>query len=63
MKKAPFPYVPPDLVRALEEAFPDKLPQDPTITPAEFAALIGRQSVIRFLQHRLDQQEQPHRSL
>jgi hypothetical protein len=63
MKKVPFPFVPPDLVKALEEAFPDRLPDDPAIPPAEFAALIGRQSIIRFLQRKLEQQEQTHRSL
>lgn len=63
MKKPQFPFVPPDLVKALEEAFPDRLPQDPNIAPAEFAALVGRQSVIRFLRHKLDLQEQPQRSL
>lgn len=58
-----FPFVPPELVKALVEAFPDKLPTDPTLTQAEFAALVGQQTVIRFLKHKLLLQEQPHRSI
>lgn len=57
-----FPFVPPDLLRALEEAFPDKLPSDPQTVPAEFSALVGEQRVIRFLRHRLALQEAPMRN-
>ena len=58
-----FPYVPEELLKAVEEAFPDKLPLDPKIEPQEFAALIGRQSVIRFLRSRFEAQQRPERSL
>lgn len=62
MAKEHFPFVPPDLVTALEQAFPDRLPSDPSVPQHEVAALIGRQSVIRFLKHKLALQEEPHRS-
>jgi hypothetical protein len=63
MARSPFPFVSPEIVKALEEAFPNKLPSDPDILPTQFASLIGQQSVIAYLRRRLTEQEQFHRSL
>ena len=57
-----FPYIPEELFKALEEAFPDRLPTD-QLEPQQFAALIGRQQVIRFLRTRLASQQKPERNL
>lgn len=51
-----FPHVSPELLAALEEAFPDRLPYDPSTSPATVAALIGEQRVLRFLRRVADEQ-------
>lgn len=61
--KVQFPFVPPDMLEALEKAFPDRLPHDPNLPHTEMAALIGRQSVIRFLRRQMEVQQETHRSL
>ena len=58
-----FPYIPEELFKALEEAFPDRLPSDPKIGVQEYAALVGQQAVIRFLRTRLASQQKPERNL
>lgn len=57
-----FPYIPEELFKALEEAFPDRLPGD-HLDPQYFPVLIGRQQVIRFLRMRLAAQQKPERNL
>jgi hypothetical protein len=57
-----FPYIPEELFKALEEAFPDRLPAD-HIETHHFAVLIGQQQVIRFLRARLALQQKPERNL
>lgn len=44
------PFVPEELLKALEERFPDTLPDNPK-PPHEMGVLIGQQKVIRFLRH------------
>lgn len=53
MKK--FPVVPDDLLKALEEAFPDKAPRG-ALTLQQYAALSGEQRVMDFIRHRHAQQ-------
>ena len=43
-----------ELLRRLEEAFPDKLPRLPDYSPELVLASIGRQEVIRFVRVLLD---------
>jgi hypothetical protein len=47
MKK--FPAVPDELLKALEEAFPDKAPRKATTTQTEMGILIGQQIVMDFI--------------
>jgi hypothetical protein len=58
-----FPFVPDDLLRALEKAFPDRLPRDPLTPPSEVTARMGEQRVLDFLRSRLTLQQRPERSL
>lgn len=48
MKTEVFPSVPQDLLEALREAFPDRLPRK-SISHEEFLILQGQQKVIDFL--------------
>jgi hypothetical protein len=57
-KPKPFPFVPLDLLEALEAAFPNKLPSNPELPHSAFAAMVGQQNVIAFLQHKASQQGQ-----
>lgn len=41
-----FPYVPEELLRALEQIFPDKAPRDPNTTPTQLGVLMGQQKVL-----------------
>lgn len=54
MKK--FPVVPDDLLKALEEAFPDKAPREAVQNECELGILIGKQKVMDFIRHRHAQQ-------
>lgn len=56
MKKKSFPVVPDDLLKALEKAFPDKAPRDPSISPVEVGVAIGEQRVMDLLRHSHSQQ-------
>lgn len=47
-----FPLVTADLLRALEAAFPDKLPRDAGTTLEGLGILIGQQRVIDFLRNK-----------
>lgn len=49
MKPKDFPYVSEELLTALQEVFPDKLPRK-GITHEEFLKLQGQQKVIDFLE-------------
>lgn len=44
-----FPHIPKDLLTALTEIYPDKLPKLPTVSLNEVNFLQGQQSVIEFL--------------
>lgn len=44
------PFVSPELLAALQEQFPDRLPDGP-VEPQNLGVLIGQQKVIRFLAH------------
>lgn len=44
-----FPVVPDDLIKALEEAFPDKAPRKGVETQTELGILIGQQLVMDFI--------------
>lgn len=48
MNHKKFPNIPEDLLRALEESFPDKIPRT-DITPLGLGRLQGEQRVIDFL--------------
>lgn len=50
-----FPHVPEALLRALEERFPDRLPDFP-VDAGDQGVLVGQQRVIRFLRSQLEQQ-------
>lgn len=58
MKKTGFPVVPIDLLKALEEKFPDTLPDDPKVSLDDFRLLQGCQRVIRFLRHQHEKQNE-----
>lgn len=58
-----FPPITAELMAALEQAFPDKLPRAVTITNPEFAAKIGEQTVLDFLRTRFALQNRPGRSI
>lgn len=49
MKK--FPVVSDELLKALEEAFPDKAPRDTDISLVEVGVSIGQQKVLDLLRH------------
>lgn len=51
-----FPAVPELLLKALEEAFPDKAPRNPNLTPGEVGQLAGEQKVLDFLRQRFSKQ-------
>lgn len=51
-----FPSIPEDLLKALEEVYPDKLPDDTSITLNEVNVLQGQQQVIRFLRAQFERQ-------
>ena len=44
-----FPHIPEDLLKALEEIYPNTLPENPNISLSEVNRLQGEQSVIKFL--------------
>lgn len=58
-----FPYIPEDMMRALEAAFPDKAPRNPDLSAGAVGMMAGQQSVLDFLRHRLSLQQQPERNL
>lgn len=63
MAKKPFPYIPEEVLRALEEVFPDRLPRDP-LTPREVvASQTGQQQVLDHLRAQLAKQQVSHRSI
>ena len=45
-----------ELLEALQELFPNRLPDDPSIAPQELGRLIGHQDVIRLLKAALEEQ-------
>ncbi len=49
------PWIDPDLIKGLEEVFPNTLP-DAAITTSELARLIGQQDVIRYLIRKMAEQ-------
>ncbi len=51
-----FPVVPPPLLSALAEKFPDKLPRDASLPPSEVGRLIGQQQVLDFLRRQMERQ-------
>lgn len=51
-----FPSIPEDLLKALEEVYPDKLPDDTNITLNEVNVLQGQQQVVRFLRAQFERQ-------
>lgn len=51
-----FPSIPEDLLKSLEEVYPDKLPDDTSITLNEVNVLQGQQQVIRFLRTQFERQ-------
>lgn len=51
-----FPPINPDVLKALEERFPDRLP-DTYVDPQNFNMRIGEQRVIRFLRAQLQRQQ------
>lgn len=55
MKSKDFPSVPEDLLKALEDAYPDKLPPLGT-SPEKLAHLQGQRSVVEFLRVTFEKQ-------
>jgi hypothetical protein len=55
MKTKGFPEIPKVLLEALEQKFPDRLP-DHFASIDELRMLQGEQRVVRFLRHQFDQQ-------
>jgi hypothetical protein len=55
MKKK-FPVVPDDLLKALEEAFPDKAPRNRTMTQVDLGICIGEQRVMDLIRRAHAQQ-------
>lgn len=55
MAKKDFPYVPKELIEALEGRFKDTIPDIPT-PPEEFCRLQGEQRVVRFLRNQYEKQ-------
>jgi hypothetical protein len=62
MKPSAFPFIPEELFKALEAAFPNALPWDANMPHPEMCALIGQQQVLAFLRAKRDQQQRPERS-
>lgn len=58
MKPKSFPGVPLELLKALEEKFPDTLPDNLTVTVDELRYLQGNQHVIRFLKRQYEKQNE-----
>jgi hypothetical protein len=58
MPKPSFPTIPLSLLEALENRFPDRLPDHPC-TEAQAAELIGQQQVIRILRREYEKQTDP----
>ena len=58
MKTKGFPSVPEDLLRALEERFPDRLPDDPNVSIEMVRREQGAQSVIAFLRATFERQNE-----
>lgn len=58
MSKKQFPTVPKELIEALEERFPDRLPTS-VIDHTGFAELVGNQVIIRFLRREFNKQNNP----
>lgn len=56
MKAKRFPSVSEELLQALEELFPDRLPDTPHTPVTQVAALVGQQDVIRFLRKQFEEQ-------
>lgn len=52
-----FPFVPPELVRALQEAFPDRVPELAD-SDREVWVKVGHQKVVRFLAKKVEEQEE-----
>jgi hypothetical protein len=57
MENNKFPNVTKELLEALEKRFPDRLPDSP-LALEEYAQLIGRSDVVRFLRHQFNLQNQ-----
>jgi hypothetical protein len=55
------PYVPPELVSFLREAFPNSLPSNLlTLSDRAIGALHGERTVVQFLEAQLAAQEETH---
>lgn len=54
MKK--FPVVPDELMKALEEAFPDRAPRDAKMTQVDLGVVIGQQKVMDLIRRHHKQQ-------
>lgn len=51
-----FPFIPDDLMKALEEHFPDKAPRAATDSVCELGIMIGQQQVMDFIRRMHDRQ-------
>jgi hypothetical protein len=63
MKQKQFPYVPADLVAALEEAFPDRITRASTVCLHAANQRIGEQRVLDLLRTHLSRQQSHERNL
>ena len=58
MKSKGFPRIPEDLFRALEEAYPNRLSDDPKITLEDIRYAQGQQQVVTFLRRHFEGQNE-----
>ncbi len=56
-----YPTIPANLLEALKERFPDRIPSAP-VSQAEMGVLVGEQKVIRALQAEYDRQNGTNRN-